>query len=329
MTLDQFKRPLRDLRISVTDRCNFRCGYCMPAERTYTFLPRNQLLQFEEITQLASVFAELGVQKLRLTGGEPLLRRDLPVLIQQLSQIPGIQDIALTTNGFSLAERAAALKDAGVHRITVSLDTLTESRFPVLSGTKVPLAQVQAGIAAAADLGFPIKINMVVQKGINDDEIPDMVSWCRERGYTPRFIEFMDVGNVNGWKMERVLPAAEVLARVQSVHPSEPIQPAYSGEVARRHRFADGQGEFGLITSVTQPFCGDCSRARLSAQGKLFTCLFATQGYDLRQRLREDGLNAVREEIAKIWSQRTDRYSEIRGSQDASGEKVEMFHIGG
>jgi len=331
MLRDQFQRPLRDLRISVTDRCNFRCGYCMPGDRVYHFLPRRELLTFEELTDVARAFADLGVNKLRLTGGEPLLRQELPKLIEMLAGVPGIEDIALTTNGFLLESQAADLRRAGLGRVTVSLDSLDPGRFAALSGR--PNAHpktVLAGIEAAAAAGLPIKVNTVVQRGVNDDEIPTLLAFCRERGFILRFIEFMDVGTLNGWDMTRVVPAAEIVDRVRQTFCCEPIEPNYPGETARRYRFEDGD-EFGVIASVTQPFCGGCTRARLSAEGELFTCLFASRGVDLKTLLREHGPTAVREEAARIWRGRDDRYSEMRGHADGAqaGEKVEMHHIGG
>ena len=329
MVLDRFQRPLRDLRISVTDRCNFRCGYCMPANQVYRFLPKKELLSFEEITALAKVFAGMGVAKLRITGGEPLLRRNLPVLIKMLAQIEGIRDIALTTNGFYLATYAKALKEAGLHRITLSLDSLDPETFASLNGRGVHPQMVLDAMAAAADAGFPIKINSVIQKGVNDHEIVAMARLFREQGHTIRFIEFMDVGNLNGWALEKVLPSSEIVALINHRFPCEPIEPNYAGEVARRYRYLDGRGQFGLISSVTNPFCGGCTRARLSADGHLYTCLFANKGADLKHALRgPNGVKAVTEQLDQIWTRREDRYSELRTSATTT-EKVEMFHIGG
>ncbi|MDJ0839010.1 MAG: GTP 3',8-cyclase MoaA [Acidobacteriota bacterium] len=327
---DIFQRPLRDLRISVTDHCNFRCGYCMPADRTYTFLPKSQVLTLEEIAELAGIFAAHGTRKLRITGGEPLLRRGLVDLIAMLSSIPGIEDIALTTNGFALKRLAAPLKEAGLNRVTVSLDSLDPAVFAELSGTKIATpASTLAAIDHAASVGLPVKINTVVQRGVNDNEIISLLETFRERGHTLRFIEFMDVGSLNRWDRTRVVPAVEIRERVAEVFPFEPVEPAYHGEVAGRFRFLDGKGEFGIISSVTQPFCGSCNRARLSAEGKLYTCLFAKDGHDLKTLLREQGPQAVADSLRRVWRARDDRYSELRGREDQPKEKVEMFHIGG
>jgi cyclic pyranopterin phosphate synthase len=328
---DAYQRPLRDLRISVTDRCNFRCGYCMPADRIYRFKPRHALLTFEEITQLATVFCGLGVRKLRITGGEPLLRRDLPTLIEMLSALTGIEDIALTTNGALLDKLAQPLADAGLQRVTVSLDSLQPQRFHEMSGGRGSLDQTLAGLAAAQAAGLAIKINAVVQRGVNDDEIPALASYAQSHGYTLRFIEFMDVGNINAWQATHVITAEEILDRLHPHFAFKPLDQEVAGETALRFGYDNG-GQFGIIASVTKPFCGSCNRARLSAEGELFTCLFATKGFDLKQILREaDGIEGVRKMLINLWQRRSDRYSEIREEQRQKRpkEKVEMFHIGG
>ncbi len=289
--LDTFHRPLRDLRISVTDRCNFRCTYCMPKEvfgRDFAFLPPGQILSFEEITRLARIFLSLGVEKIRLTGGEPLVRRDMETLIAMLSPLPGLRDLTLTTNGAQLARKAMALKEAGLQRVTVSLDSLDDAVFQTMNDVAFPVARVLDGIARAQEVGLtPVKINMVVQRGVNEDSIVPMARHFQHTGCILRFIEFMDVGATNGWRLEDVVPASEIIRRIDAALPLEPIAPNYPGEVARRYRYHDGGGEIGVIASVTQPFCGDCTRARLSADGRLYTCLFAADGFDLRALLRE------------------------------------------
>jgi len=336
--LDTFRRPLRDLRVSVTDRCNFRCTYCMPKEvfgRDFAFLPPAQLLTFEEITRLARVFTDLGVEKIRLTGGEPLVRRDLETLIAMLAALPGLRDLTLTTNGALLAKKAQALKDAGLDRVTVSLDSLDDAVFQSMNDVAFPVARVLDGIAAAQTAGLgPIKINMVVQRGVNEDSIVPMARYFHKMGHGSgcvlRFIEFMDVGATNGWQLGDVVPAAEIVRRISLELPLIPEAPNYPGEVARRFRYADGGGEIGVITSVTQPFCGDCSRARLSAEGRLYTCLFAAGGFDLRALLRGEASDAeVADKVRALWSARTDRYSEKRTEETAQRPKVEMSHIGG
>ncbi len=333
---DALARPLRDLRISVIDRCNFRCPYCMPEDQyaqDYEFLSKDQRLRFEEIERLARAFVALGVRKLRLTGGEPLLRRDLPHLVEQLARIPGVEDIAMTTNAVLLPKFAQALRDAGLHRLTVSLDTLDAPTFRQMSGGKGEVADVLDGIAAAERAGFAkIKLNCVVMRGVNDAQIVDLVERFRGTGHIVRFIEYMDVGTVNQWRGESVVSSAELIARIGAHWPLEPLQPNYRGEVAERYRFSDGAGEVGFISSVSQPFCGDCSRARLSADGKLYTCLFARTGYDLRAPLRAGAREAeLAELIAARWAQRTDRYSEQRAELRGRGEQkhVEMFAVGG
>src|SRR6266516_546191 len=335
---DTLARPLRDLRISVTDRCQFRCTYCMPREvfgRDYTFLPRAELLTFEELTRLAQVFASRGVRKLRLTGGEPLLRRDVERLVAMLAGIGGIQDIALTTNGALLAGKARALAAAGLRRVTVSLDSLDDTTFMALNDVGFPVARVLEAIAAAADAGLaPVKVNMVVRRGVNGQSVLPMAAHFRHSGHVLRFIEYMDVGTTNGWRLDDVVPAAEIISLIGGQWPLEPAAPGDPGEVARRYRYRDGAGEIGVIASVTQPFCRGCTRARLSADGQLYTCLFAAAGHDLRGPLRAGASDqALREQIAAIWTRRTDRYSERRTRQTSRIQrvkpKVEMSHIGG
>jgi len=331
---DKLDRRMRDLRISVTDRCNFRCTYCMPAEvfgDAYQFLPKPELLTFEEIERVARAAAALGVRKLRLTGGEPLLRADLPKLVSMLAAIDGAEDLSLTTNGFQLAGWAPALRKAGLHRVTVSLDSLDEDVFKTMSGRKHGVAPVLAGIEAAAREGLgPIKINCVVQRGVNDHTIVDLARAFRGTGHVVRFIEFMDVGTLNGWEMGQVVPAESIQKAIDGDFPLEPVPPNYPGETARRFRYRDGAGEIGIIASVTQPFCGGCTRARLTPEGQLFTCLFANEGADVRGRLRggatDDELRAF---LAGIWGARTDRYSELRTEESARRERIEMFRIGG
>lgn len=335
MPEDRFKRPLRDLRISVTDRCNFRCGYCMPAEifgEGYRFLALGELLDFEEITRLVGVIVRLGAVKLRLTGGEPLVRPRLSELVRMLAQFDEVEDFAMTTNAWHLAEHAVALRAAGLRRVTVSLDTLDETVFQQMSGGRGSVARVLTGIQAAVDAGLgPVKINAVVQRGINDHTLVDLARYGREHGHIIRFIEYMDVGTMNGWRMDDVVPAAEIVARIDAELPLEPLQQNYFGEVARRYRYRDGSGEIGLITSVTQPFCGACTRLRLSPEGRLFTCLFASEGIDLRAPLRSGASDAELEAIVRgTWQQREDRYSEERFAlAQPRADKVEMYHIGG
>ena len=337
---DKLNRPVRDLRISVTDRCNFRCTYCMPAEifgERYEFLPRPHILTFEEIERLARLFAVAGVSKLRITGGEPLVRANLPDLISKLSAIDGIDDIALTTNGYLLAKNAQALKDAGLNRLTISLDSIDEDIFKKMSGRPQGPANTLEGIKVATELGFsPIKINVVVQRGVNDHTLVDTARYFRGTGAIVRFIEFMDVGTKNGWDLSQVVTSKEVIEKIGEEFPLEPIDANYTGEVASRYRYADGEGEIGVISSVSEPFCGNCSRARLSTDGKLVTCLFASGGTDLKESLRsgatDDELAAI---IGKVWTGRTDRYSELRSSDTkfkagkTDGDKVEMYYIGG
>jgi cyclic pyranopterin phosphate synthase len=329
---DILGRPLRDLRVSVTDRCNFRCVYCMPKEvfgRDYRFLDRRELLSFEEIEKLARAFTAHGVEKIRITGGEPLVRRDLERLIEQLAGIDGL-DLTLTTNGSLLPQKAKALRDAGLRRVTVSLDSLDDEVFTAMNDVDFPVARVLEGIDAAAAVGLPVKVNMVVKRGVNEDSVLPMARLFRERGHILRFIEYMDVGHSNGWRLDDVVPAAEIVAAIDAELPVEPADPNYRGEVAKRWRYRDGGGEIGVIASVTQPFCGDCTRARLSAEGRLYTCLFGVRGHDLRALVRggrSDG--ELRDEIGRIWGRRTDRYSEIRSANTADLPRVEMSYIGG
>jgi GTP 3',8-cyclase len=333
--LDRRARPLRDLRISVTDRCNFRCSYCMPRSQFgpgFKFLPAAEILSFEEIARLARVFVGLGVRKLRVTGGEPLLRRDLPGLIALLPQGPDI-DLALTTNGSLLEQHAERLRSAGLQRVTVSLDSLDDATFKRMNDADVPVSRVLSGIDAALDAGLRVKINAVIRRGVNERGLLDLVERFRGTGMVLRLIEFMDVGNTNGWNMAEVVSAREMLDVIGERHPLEPLEAHYAGEVARRYRFKDGGGELGIIASVTQPFCGDCSRARLSAQGSLYTCLFAARGHDLRAALR-GGIDDVglRAQLAGIWGERTDAYSELRGQplvKLGRPRKIEMSYIGG
>jgi cyclic pyranopterin phosphate synthase len=332
---DSLNRPLRDLRISVTDRCNFRCTYCMPKEvfgRDFAFLPRAEILTFEEIARLARLFAQRGVRKIRLTGGEPLLRRNLEDLVAMLAATEGIEDLALTTNGSLLTrEKALALRAAGLHRITVSLDSLDDGIFRAMNDVHFPVARVLEAIDAAAAAGLtPTKIDVVVKRGMNDRDVETLAAHFRGSGHIVRFIEYMDVGSTNGWRLEDVVSGREIRDRIAARWPIEPVQSTYFGEVANRYRYLDGQGEIGIITSVTQPFCSTCTRARLSANGELYTCLFASSGRDLRELLRR---GASDEEIGAVidgtWRARDDRYSEIRSEETAGMKKVEMSHIGG
>jgi cyclic pyranopterin phosphate synthase len=327
-------RPLRDLRISVTDRCNFRCTYCMPKEvfgREYAFLPQTELLSFEELARITRAFVGLGVSKVRLTGGEPLMRRELETLVSTLASIPGVEDLALTTNGSFPVGRVQSLKDAGLSRMTVSLDALDDKTFMQLNDVDFPASTVLEWIDASAAAGFAsIKVNMVVKRGVNEHSILPMARAFREKGHIVRFIEYMDVGHSNGWRLAEVVTARQIRDLIHAELPLEPLQPNYHGEVAERYRYADGSGEIGIIASVSQPFCGACSRARLSADGKLFTCLFAIQGTDLRSLLRagasDEDLSAA---ITAVWQKRTDRYSELRSSKTEGLPKVEMSYIGG
>jgi cyclic pyranopterin phosphate synthase len=327
-------RPLHDLRISVTDRCNFRCVYCMPRAvfgPDHAFLPRGELLSFEELARLVAVFTRLGVEKVRLTGGEPLVRRELPLLVGMLASTPGVRDLTLTTNGVLLPQHATALKAAGLDRVTVSLDADDDETFTRMNDARVPVASVLAGIQAAEEAGLgPIKLNMVVKRGWNEHAILPMARRFRGTGRILRFIEYMDVGHSNGWRLDDVITADEILATVSSAFPLEPMPPTHPGEVAERYRYADGSGEIGVIASVSRPFCGDCSRARLSADGQLYTCLFATRGHDLRALLRGGATDGELEaELRRIWGARDDRYSEIRSAETVQLPKVEMSYIGG
>ncbi len=332
--VDLLGRPLRDLRVSVTDRCNLRCRYCMPREvfgTDFPFLERDELLTFEEIERVVRVLVDLGIRKVRLTGGEPLLRRDLPDLVARLSRIDGIEDLALTSNGVLLGRVAEELVAAGLRRVTVSLDALDDATFRAVSDTTIPVATVIDGIAAARAAGLdPVKVNAVLQRGVNDDQVEELAGWARDTGVTLRFIEFMDVGTTNRWQRERVVPAAEVADRIAARWPIEPVDPDHPGEVAERYRYTDGAGEVGIIASVTRPFCGTCSRARLSAIGELYTCLFAAEGHDLRDLVRGDADDdALRSAVAGIWSRRSDRASELRAQDGLEGPRVEMSYIGG
>ena len=329
---DKLGRPMRDLRVSVTDRCNFRCVYCMPREvfdANYKFLPHEAILSFEEITRLATIFVRLGVQKIRLTGGEPLLRKDLHRLIGMLAPLE--VDLTLTTNGSTLIKHAKPLKKAGLERITVSLDSLDEATFQRMNDADFPVAKVLEGIDAAAAAGLgPVKINMVVKRGVNDDQVLDMARHWRGTGHIVRFIEYMDVGSTNGWRMDEVVPSSEIVRRIGERFPLEPAEANYAGEVAERWRYKDGSGEIGVISSVTQAFCHDCNRMRLSTEGSLFTCLFAQQGFELKSLLRSGASDdAIRDHIAAVWRRRADRYSELRTAQTANLPKVEMSYIGG
>ena len=331
---DQLGRRMHDLRISVTDRCNFRCTYCMPAEvfgRDYAFLPRSQILDYEEVARLARLFVALGVEKLRITGGEPTVRRDLPDLVRMLAPIEGVRDLTLTTNGTALRRLAGPLADAGLRRITVSLDSLDDEVYRRMNGVDFPVARVLDGIAAAVEAGLaPVKVNMVVRRGVNEESVIPVARWARDAGLVLRFIEFMDVGHTNGWRMDEVVPQAEILARIDAAMPLEALPATYEGEVANRFRYRDGSGEVGVIASVTRPFCRACTRARLSAEGELYTCLFAAAGTDLRTPLRAGATDdELTERIRATWAVRADRYSELRAAGTADGPRVEMFAIGG
>jgi len=332
--VDLLGRPLRDLRVSVTDRCNLRCRYCMPREvfgEDFAFRGRDELLSFEEIERLVRVLVDLGVVKVRLTGGEPLLRRGLPDLVARLSAIAGLEDLALTSNGVLLGRLAGQLAAAGLRRVTVSLDALDDARFRAISDTSIPVQTVLDGVAAAQAAGLgPVKVNAVLQRGVNDDQVEGLAGWARDTGVTLRFIEFMDVGTTNGWRRERVVPAREVVDRLATRWPIEPVDPSHAGEVAERYRYVDGAGEVGIIASVTRPFCGTCSRARLSAVGELYTCLFASEGHDLRSLVRGGPDDAeLSAAVAAIWARRDDRASELRAADGLEGPRVEMSYIGG
>ncbi|HEY2544140.1 MAG TPA: GTP 3',8-cyclase MoaA [Gaiellaceae bacterium] len=328
---DRLGRPLETLRVSITDRCNFRCVYCMPKEvfgRDYAFLDRRELLSFEEITRVVRVFAELGVKTVRLTGGEPLVRRDVERLVEQLAAIPGLE-LALTTNGVLLPQKAQALADAGLARVTVSLDSVDDAQFRALNDVDFPVERVLEGIDAAAAAGLPVKVNAVVKRGANDDGIVALAERFRGTGHVLRFIEYMDVGHTNGWRLDDVVSAEEIVKRIGERWPLEPVDAA-ADSTSTRWRYTDGAGEVGVIASVTQPFCGGCSRARLSAEGRLYTCLFALKGHDLRAPLRAGATDEdLAETLRGIWTKRTDRYSELRTSETAALPKVEMSYIGG
>lgn len=332
---DALQRPLRDLRISVTDRCNFRCRYCMPEEvfgPNYMFLDKDQLLSFEEMTRLARIFVSLGVEKVRLTGGEPLLRKDLPTLIQMLKSIDGLRDVTLTTNGSLLAVLAQDLKDAGLERINVSLDSLDNQTFSRMNGGRCDVETILKGIEVAAKVGMQVKVNMVVQKGINDQDIVPMARYFRDAGHILRYIEFMDVGNSNGWDLKQVVSKKEIIQRIHAEMPLEAIEPNYFGEVASRFRYVGTGEEIGVIASVTESFCSSCTRARLSANGMLYTCLFATEGNDLRSKVRsDDGDEEIQSFIQGIWGNRSDRYSDERHlhTKIPKKMKIEMSYIGG
>lgn len=332
--LDILGRPLRDLRISVTDRCNMRCRYCMPAEvfgPDYAFVPRAEILSFEEIARVVRAVAGFGLCKVRLTGGEPLLRRDLAGLVAMLSEVGGIGDMALTTNGLLLAGAAEGLRSAGLHRVTVSLDALDNGCFQRMGGTKRPVGDVLAGLEAAKDAGLQVKVNCVVQRGVNEEEVLPLADFCRREGHTLRLIEFMDVGNHNRWNREAVVSAAELKNRISARFALEAVEPARAGEVARRYRYLDGAGEVGFISSITEPFCRDCNRARLTTEGKLVTCLFASGGADVRAKLREGASDAALAAFVRgVWEGRSDRYSELRAALGpAAAPKVEMSYVGG
>lgn len=334
--IDTFQRPLRDVRISVTDRCNFRCGYCMPEEifgERYQFLARERLLTFEEIARVARLLAAQGAVKLRLTGGEPLMRPNVEDLVAMLSPIDGIDDFAMTTNGYFLPQKAHALKDAGLHRLTVSLDSLDDETFQRMNGRKASVEAVRGGLRAAQDAGFTsIKINCVVQRGVNDTHIVELARFCRDQSYHLRLIEYMDVGTKNGWRMDHVVPAVEIIERIGSVFPLIANERQYDSETALRFTYADGGGSLGIIASVSRPFCGACSRLRLSPEGQLYTCLFATNGTDLRTPMRDGASDAaLTERLRGMWQRRTDRYSEERAEHKpvTDDKKIEMYYIGG
>jgi GTP 3',8-cyclase len=330
--IDTLGRPIRDLRISVTDRCNFRCSYCMPKSvfgQGYRFMDRKELLTFEELERVAQAFVALGVEKIRLTGGEPLLRKEIEQLVARLDAIDGL-DLTLTTNASLLARKAESLHAAGLDRVNVSLDSLDDATFRAMNDVDFPVARVLEGIEAAAAAGLPVKVNAVVKRGVNDQGVVEMARHFRDTGHSLRFIEYMDVGATNGWRLDDVVPAEEIVERIDAVFPLEPVEAAYRGEVAQRYRYRDGAGEIGVISSVTQPFCGDCTRARISAEGKLYTCLFAARGTDLRALLRGGASDEeLREAIAGVWARRTDRYSEIRTERTSELPRIEMSYIGG
>lgn len=331
---DKLKRPLRDLRVSVTDRCNFRCTYCMPKEvfgHDFQFLPSTDLLTFEEITRLARIFIANGAEKIRITGGEPLVRRDVEKLVGMLAPLEGLRDLTLTTNGSLLARKAHVLKEAGLKRVTVSLDSLDDAVFKSMNDVEFPVERVLEGIEAAREAELaPVKINMVVKRGVNDDSVVEMARHFHGTGHILRFIEYMDVGGTNGWRLTDVVGASEIVSMINAEMPIEPAEPNYRGEVARRYFYKDGGGEIGIISSVTQPFCGNCSRARLSSEGLLYTCLFGRAGHDFRALLRDSRSDEeISAFVQKVWRGRDDRYSEIRTLEKARLPRVEMSHIGG
>ena len=334
--VDVLDRPLRDVRISVIDQCNLRCTYCMPAEvfgADYAFLPDSELLSFDEITRLAAIFASVGVEKIRITGGEPLMRKDLSILIEKILKIEGIQDLSLTTNGILLGKQAKILKQAGLQRVNVSLDSLTNATYGKMNGRGFPVERVLQSIEEAAAAGLQIKINMVVQQGVNEHEVVPMALYCFHKGYTLRFIEYMDVGNTNGWQLNQVYPSQKIRDEINAKMQLEAIEPNYKGEVAKRYRYSGTTKEIGFISSVSEAFCSTCNRARISADGKLFTCLFASKGQDLRSMLRAETSNdtSIKSFIIKSWNKRDDRYSEQRMELkgQSSIEKIEMSYIGG
>ena len=332
---DTLNRPIRDIRVSITDRCNFRCVYCMPKEffgSNHAFLHRKQLLTFEEIERSVRAFVANGVKKVRITGGEPMVRKDLPDLISALSQISGVEDLSMTTNASLLTQEAArTLREAGLQRITISLDAIDNAVFHSINDVKFPVNKVLEGIENARVAGMsPIKVNMVVARGMNEQEILPMVRQFYNSDVILRFIEFMDVGNTNDWQMEKVIPANEILESINSEYPIEPLSPTYRGEVAKRWKYRDGSGEIGIISSVTEPFCGSCNRARLTAEGKIYTCLFATSGFDLREHIRNGAdVEQLTEIIGNLWRSRNDRYSELRSEQSVAVPKIEMSYVGG
>ncbi|MCH1624908.1 GTP 3',8-cyclase MoaA [Fredinandcohnia quinoae] len=332
--VDQLNRPLRDLRISVTDQCNFRCSYCMPKEifgDDYQFLKQGELLSFSEIESLTRSFVKLGVKKIRLTGGEPLVRKDMPELVERLNRIEGIEDIALTTNGVYLPKYAQQLKAAGLQRVNISLDAMEEDIFKSMNGRSVGVKPIISGINAAVDAGLHVKMNMVVRKGVNDSQILPVARFFKEKGITLRFIEFMDVGTTNGWNFDQVVPKKIIHDMIHQEMPLEPVDAEYFGEVAKRYRYVGTNTEIGFISSVTESFCSSCTRARISADGKLYTCLFATSGHDLRQLVRSDvSESEIDEKLQSIWQGRTDRYSDERTEASAKNRnKIEMSYIGG
>ncbi len=332
---DQLNRPIRDIRVSITDRCNFRCVYCMPKEffgSNHAFLERKDLLDFEEINRAIRAFVQNGVKKVRITGGEPMVRRNFTALIGSLASIPGVEDLSMTTNASLLTQRAAnELFNAGLRRITVSLDALDDKVFQTINDVKFPVQRVLDGIGNALAAGFkPVKVNMVVARGMNEHEILPLVEYFRGTGVILRFIEFMDVGATNSWQFDKVLPVAEIVSMIDKVYPVKPVSPTYRGEVAKRWQYSDGKGEIGMIASVTEPFCGTCNRARLTAEGKIYTCLFATGGFDLRQLIRSGATDdELHNAIHNLWSQRNDRYSELRSKETVNWPKIEMSYVGG